>query len=83
MLTVLSQLEIERSSERTIMGIDGALKAKHTQICSYGYKKQDKRLIINDETAPIIRRIFEEYLDGKSAYRIAKDFSDANVGLRH
>ena len=83
MLTVLSQLEIERSSERTIMGIDGALKAKHTQICPYGYKKQNKRLIINDETAPIIRRIFEEYLDGKSAYRIAKDFSDANVGLRH
>lgn len=79
MLTVLSQLEIERCSERTIMGLDGALKAKHTPICPYGFKKENKCLVIDETTAPTIRRIFQEYLEGKSACRIAKDFTDEKV----
>lgn len=58
MLTVLSQLEIERCSERTIVGLDGALKAKHTPICPYGFKKENKCLVIDEVTAPTIRRIF-------------------------
>lgn len=82
MLTVLSQLEIERCSERTIVGLDGALKAKHTQICPYGYKKIDKCLVKNEETAPTIRRIFNEYINGKSACRIAKDFNNEMVDNR-
>lgn len=79
MLTVLSQLEIERCSERTIVGIDGALKAKHTPICPYGFKKENKCLVIDENKAPTIRRIFQEYLEGKSACRIAKDFTDEKV----
>ena len=82
MLTVLSQLEIERCSERTIVGIDGALKAKHTPICPYGFKKENKCLVIDEVTAPTIRRIFQEYLEGKSACRIAKDFTLENVDNR-
>lgn len=82
MLTVLSQLEIERCSERTIVGIDGALKAKHTPICPYGFIKEDKCLAIDETTAPTIRRIFQEYLEGKSACRIAKDFTNEKVDNR-
>ena len=82
MLTILSQLEIERCSERTIVGIDGALKAKHTPICSYGFKKENKCLVIDENTAPTIRRIFQEYQEGKSACRIAKDFTDEKVDNR-
>lgn len=80
MLTVLSQLEIERCSERTIMGLDGALKAKHTPCCPYGYQKENKRLVINKSTAPTIRRIFNDYISGVSACRIAKNFNEEKVG---
>lgn len=79
MLTVLSQLEIERCSERTLVGLDGALKAKHTPICPYGFKKENKCLVIDEITAPTIRRIFQEYLEGKSACKIAKNFTEEKV----
>lgn len=79
MLTVLSQLEIERCSERTLVGLDGALKAKHTPICPYGFKKENKCLVIDETTAPTIRRIFQEYLEGKSACKIAKNFTEEKV----
>lgn len=82
MLTVLSQLEIERCSERTIMGLDGSLKAKHTPACPYGYMKDKKKLIINEETAPTIRRIFNDYIKGVSACRIAKDMTEENIGSK-
>lgn len=40
-----------------------------------GYKKIDRRLEIDPETAPIIRRIFEEYADGQSPERIANELN--------
>ena len=82
MLTVLSQLEIERCSERTLIGLDGAYKKKHTQARPYGYKSVDKKLVIDEETAPTIRRIFDEYINGKSACRIAIEFTEQLVDGR-
>ena len=38
----------------------------------YGYKVQDGNLIIDEETAPIVRQIFNEYLKGNSCAKIAK-----------
>lgn len=72
MLTILAQLEIERTSERTMIGLEGAIKAKHYPAkAPLGYKKVDKILEIDEETAPLIRRIFESYINGMSANRIA------------
>ncbi|CDF12025.1 site-specific recombinase for integration and excision [Mycoplasma sp. CAG:776] len=82
MLTVLSQLEIERCSERTLIGLDGALKQKHTPACPYGYMKDNKKLIINGDTAPTIKRIFKEYINGKSACKIATEFTNNKVDNR-
>lgn len=80
MLTILAQLEIERTSERTYIGLDGALKAKH---CSgktpLGYKKMNKLLEIDNETAPVVKHIFEEYLNGKSTCSIAKDMTENKI----
>lgn len=40
---------------------------------AYGYKNdEDGQLIIDEETAPIVKRIFHEYLNGKGTYIIAK-----------
>ncbi|MFV0250200.1 MAG: recombinase family protein [Bacilli bacterium] len=38
--------------------------------------------MINEDTAPTIRRIFDEYVNGKSACRIAKEFTDEMVDNR-
>jgi len=40
MLTLLSQLEIERTSERTKFGMAGAVKKGHLQFCPFGYMKE-------------------------------------------
>lgn len=80
MLTLLAQLEIERTSERTLIGLSGALKAKHTiGKAPLGFKKINKLLCIDDETAPVIRRIFNEYINGLSACKIAKLFTDERI----
>ena len=49
-LTVLSQLEIERCSERTLVGLEGTLKQKHSIQCPLGYKKIDKFIQQVDST---------------------------------
>ena len=51
-------------------------------LAPYGYRKDpdDKyTLLIDDEAAEIVRRIFREYLDGKSAYQIAQDLNGESV----
>lgn len=48
----------------------------------YGYWKSGEekgKLIVDEETAPIVKRIFESYLQGDSAYKIAKDLNAAGV----
>ena len=44
-----------------------------------GYKKIDRRLEIDPETAPLIRRIFEEYAGGKSPERIANELNEQGL----
>lgn len=79
MLTILAQLELERTSERTYIGLDGALKAKHIAKAPIGYKKENKCLVIDAETAPVIRKIFDDYINGKSSCQIAREMTEENV----
>ena len=60
MLTVLSQLEIERTSERTKVGLTGAIKKGNIPgKTPLGYKREGRKLVIDESTAPIVRKIFE------------------------
>ena len=81
MLTVLSQLEIEIVSERTKFGMVGAIKSGHLPgIKPLGYKNDSTRkTIIDSTTAPIIKRVFELYLQGKTYLQIAKIFNEENI----
>ena len=81
MLTVLSQLEIEIVSERTKFGLNGAIKCGHIPgPSSLGYKKDgNKKTIIDESTRPVVERIFELYLSGKSYQQIANLFNEENV----
>ena len=80
MLTVLSQLEIEIVSERTKFGLTGAIKAGHLPSnAPLGYKRVNKKVVIDEATKGIIERIFELYLQGKSYQTIANIFNEEKV----
>lgn len=73
MLTIVAQLEIERTSERTKFGMIGAVKKGHfVGRAPIGYDKQDKKLVINDIESEVIRRIFDLYIKGMAANAITK-----------
>ncbi len=73
MLTILAQLEIERTSERTKFGMVGAVKKGHfVGRPPIGYDKVDKKLVINDIESEVIRRIFDFYIKGIAANAITK-----------
>ncbi|MEA5024549.1 hypothetical protein SDC9_20770 [bioreactor metagenome] len=47
---------------------------------AYGYTKDKSgELIIQEEEAAVVRRIFREYLNGKGTYAIAKDLSEEGI----
>lgn len=47
---------------------------------AYGYTKDKSgELIIQEEEATVVRRIFREYLNGKGTYAIAKDLSEEGI----
>ena len=74
MLTILAQLEIER----TKFGLIGAAKKGHLPgRPPLGYTKLDKSkdLIIDDIRTEVVRRIFRLYLDGLSVCSICKLFN--------
>ena len=81
MLTVLSQLEIEIVSERTKFGLNGAIKSGHLPgILPLGYKKDgNKKTIIDETTRPIIERIYNMYLEGKSFQTISNIFNNEKL----
>ncbi len=73
MLTILAQLEIERTSERTKFEMVGAVKKGHfVGRPPIGYDKVDKKLVVNDIESEVIRRIFDLYIKGVAANAITK-----------
>ena len=80
MLTILAQLEIERTSERTKFGMVGAVKKGHfVGRAPIGYDKVDKKLVINDLESEVIRRIFDLYIKGTAANAITKLLNEEKV----
>ena len=41
----------------------------------YGYKVQDKRLVVNEDTAPAIRYLFKQYAEGYTKKEIIEDLN--------
>ena len=64
-LMSVSQQEIERTSERTKVGLSGAIKAGHIPARPpLGYKHVDRLLVPDPLTKDIIIRIFNLYFEG-------------------
>lgn len=76
----VSQNEIERTSERTIIGLEGAIKKGHIPArAPLGYKHVDKVLVSDPLTKDIVIRIFNLYFEGWTYFRIANLFNEEKV----
>ena len=80
LLMSVSQNEIERTSERTKIGLAGAIKQGHIpHVAPLGYKREDKRLVIDYSTRDIVVRIFDLYYNGYSYQKISNLFNSEQV----
>ena len=80
LLMSVSQNEIERISERTKIGLAGAIKSGHIpHIAPLGYKHEDKKLVIDYSTKDIVVRIFDLYYNGYSYQKISNLFNEEKV----
>ena len=80
LLMSVSQNEIERTSERTKVGLAGAIKSGHIpHVAPLGYKHKDKRLVIDYATKDIVVRIFDLYYNGYSYQKISNLFNEEKV----
>ena len=80
MTTILAQLEIERTSERTKFGLKGAAKNEH--FCGkapIGYRKVNKELVIDDLESEVVKEIFDDYVNGLSVCTITKKLNNKNA----
>lgn len=86
LLSILSSLAQDESrsiSENSTWGIrrsfeQGKLHVNHTKFLGYD-KDSDGNLIIDAKQAIIVHRIYNEYMEGKDAVRIAKDLEKDKV----
>ncbi len=80
LLMSVSQNEIERTSERTKIGLAGAIKQGHIpHVAPLGYKHENKTLVIDYSTKDVVVRIFELYSEGYSYQKISNLFNEEKV----
>lgn len=80
LLMSVSQNEIERTSERTKIGLAGAIKNGHIpHKTPLGYKHEDRKLVIDYSTKDIVVRIFDLYYNGLSYKKISNLFNEEKV----
>ena len=80
LLMSVSQNEIERTSERTKIGLAGAIKMGHIpNQAPLGYKHEDKKLVIDYATKDVVERIFDLYYNGNSYQKISNILNEEQV----
>lgn len=80
LLMSVSQNEIERTSERTKVGLAGAIKQGHLpNQAPLGYKHENKKLVIDYSTKDVVVRIFELYYNGNSYQTISNILNEEQV----
>ena len=80
LLMSVSQNEIERTSERTKVGMAGTIKSGHIpHKAPLGYKHEDKKLVIDYSTKDIVIRILDLHYNGYSYQKISNLFNEEKV----
>lgn len=76
----VSQNEIERTSERTKIGLAGAIKQGHIpHQAPLGYKHENKKLVVDPLTKDVVIKIFNLYYEGMSYQKISTLFNKEKV----
>lgn len=87
MLTILASFAQEESrsiSENCKWGIRKRYERGETGGCKiYGYRTKNGDLVIHEEEATVVRRIFQMFLDGDSCYSIAQKLNADGVLSYH
>lgn len=69
-----------RLSGEVLRGMSEKVKrGQPVTIPSFGYDIVDKQYVINEEKAGIVRKIFTDYIDGKSSMQIASELNEIDV----
>ena len=80
LLMSVSQNEIERTSERTKVGLAGAIKQGHIPSkAPLGYKHENKKLVIDYSTKDVVVRIYDLYYNGYSYQKISNLLNEEKV----
>ena len=86
MLTILGatcQQEVAFASSRVKLGLKMKMKQGRmvgcTSVYGYDYNKETKSLIINPQQAEVVRLIFQRYIEGNGANKIAKELEANNI----
>ena len=80
LLTTVSQNEIERTSERTKIGLAGAIKVGNIpHKTPFGYKHENKKLVVDETTKDEVIRIFNLYYEGNSYQTISNLYNKEKV----
>ena len=79
----LAQQESQSLSQNVRLGLQyryqqGKVQVNHNRFPGYD-KDADGNLVINPEEAEVVKRIYREYLSGKSYYQIGKGLTDDGI----
>jgi site-specific DNA recombinase len=89
MLTILSSIaELERTTtiERSLSGLANSIKQGNWtggKYLPYGYKRIDKKLVIDEDEAIIVKKIFSLHNSGNGTSRIASILNQKNIPTRY
>jgi site-specific DNA recombinase len=85
-VAALAQWERENTGERIRMGMEQKAREGNWVInqAPFGYEidKENKTLVINDQEALIVKRIYDDYLNGKTMKKIAIEFNKSNISTK-
>jgi site-specific DNA recombinase len=85
-VAALAQWERENTGERIRMGMEQKAREGNWVInqAPYGYEidKENKTLIVNDQEALIVKRIYDDYLNGKTMKKIAIEFNKSDISTK-
>ncbi len=89
LLTILSSIAaLERTTtiERSLSGLANSVKQGNWtggKYLPYGYKRIDKKLVIDEDEASIVKKIFSLHNSGNGTLRIANILNQKNIPTRY
>jgi site-specific DNA recombinase len=89
LLTILSSIaELERKTtiERSLSGLASSIKHGNWtggKYLPYGYKRENKKLLIDEDEAIVVRRIFQLHNSGNGTSRIANILNQQKIPTRY